>query len=429
MGIFHYLSMNQRGGRAMKVKTPYAIQDELSKMLDFLASFGATENNGVSRLLYSSPWIRAQQALKEVMHSFGFQTHFDDVGNLFGRIEGTVEREQVILTGSHIDSVIEGGKYDGAYGIVASLLAAKELFQKNGKPKKTIEVVSLCEEEGSRFPLSFWGSGSITGKHHFDEIHSLTDDDGIPFKKAMAAAGFGLNNYPNPRRKDIACFLEVHVEQGIILENSRQTLGVVSHIVGQKRFTITLTGQSNHAGTTPMNARKDALATACDLIHHLTNKAKQQSDLVATVGNIQVKPNVVNVVAGEATFTLDVRHHQKETLTTFCSEVFDYFHKTTDEQNIKLNITQWMDDEPVKMDETLMSKMTKMIKKEKIPFRQMVSGAGHDSQVFGTFCPTALLFVPSHQGISHSPKEYTKPEDLATGVNILTSFLYELAYT
>lgn len=401
---------------------------EVEKWLNWLSNFGATKNGGVTRLLYDDSWKEAQLALKEKMTEAGLQTSFDSIGNLFGRLEGTEIKEKTILTGSHIDTVVDGGKYDGAYGVIASLLAVKYLYEHYGLPKKTLEVVSLCEEEGSRFPLAFWGSGSITGKYKAEDSKKLTDANSIPFHTAMELAGFP----PSAQlaaRDDIDSFIEVHIEQGAVLEKEKQSIGIVTHIVGQRRFNIKITGECNHAGTTPMNYRKDSMHVASELIAYAINKvAEIDESLVATVGKLTVLPNVPNVIPNEVVFTLDVRHHQEEILDQYCSMIFSYFEKLCMEKGAGVEISQWVDVKPVKMDENLNDTADRILQDMSIPYKKMISGAGHDSQVFGTFCPTALLFVPSEKGISHSPLEFTKIEDLKNGVIVLIELLHKLAY-
>lgn len=414
---------------SMNIQQASSIREEAEEMVEWLASFGRTENNGVTRLLYSPAWLSAQRALERKMNEIGLRAYFDDVGNLFGRLEGTEQHGPVILTGSHVDTVVNGGKYDGAYGIISGLMAVKHLRQRYGAPQKTIEVVSLCEEEGSRFPFTFWGSGSITGKYTYEDIRIVRDSDGILFTEAMNQAGFGKGDYRSPRRDDLECFVELHVEQGAILEREGQSIGIVSHIVGQRRYTIQVMGESNHAGTTPMSFRKDAMSAASELISYITKKAKQTDPvLVATVGKISVKPNVPNVIAGEVTFTLDVRHHEETLLDEYCSELLRYFQVIAADHYVEVSISQWMNIQPVGMDETLTEISNKIACSKGVSFRNLVSGAGHDAQVFGTFCPTSLLFVPSHRGISHSPKEYTSSRDLESGINMLIELLYQLAY-
>ncbi|MDL4841017.1 allantoate deiminase [Aquibacillus rhizosphaerae] len=403
--------------------------NDIDTLVKWLASFGQSSNGGVNRLLYSNDWLKAQEALKTRMENDGLNTRYDGVGNLFGRLEGTDKNEKTILTGSHIDTVIDGGMFDGVYGIVASLLATNRLYKKYGAPKKPIEVVSLCEEEGSRFPITFWGSSNIIGKYKLDDGLNKKDTDGISILDAMETVGFDKNASTSNIRDDISSFIELHVEQGVVLEKTGNSLGIVTHIVGQRRFNIKVIGESNHAGTTPMSYRKDAMSISAQIISYIADKAKATDpDLVATVGKLNAKPNVPNVIAGEVLFTLDVRHYQDSVLDNFCNDISHYLKFISDEQEIDIHMDKWMSVEPVTMDAQLTETAKKIAKEKELSHQVLVSGAGHDAQVFGSFCPTVLLFVPSVNGISHSPKEFTKKEDLQTGVELLTALLYELAY-
>ncbi|MFD2654880.1 allantoate deiminase [Gracilibacillus thailandensis] len=403
---------------------------DVETLVNWLASFGQSDTGGANRLLYSEAWLEAQLALKNMIKANGFTAYFDSVGNLFGRLEGTKQKDKTILTGSHIDTVIDGGKYDGVFGIIASFLATKILYQKYGRPHKTIEIVSLCEEEGSRFPLTFWGSGNITGKYTLKDALSIKDTEGISLATAMKKAGFDPAKYRSPQRKDIDAFIEMHVEQGLVLDYSNTSIGAVDYIVGQRRFTICIKGESNHAGTTPMPYRKDAISLASQYIYYLTEKAKRlDKDLVVTVGKINAKPNVPNVIAGEVEFSLDVRHYNDPLLDQYCDDLIQYFTSISEELDMPIDIHPWMKVKPVAMDPKLTLLSKKVAIQHNISVRSLVSGAGHDAQVFGEFCPTALLFVPSQKGISHSPMEFTKKEDLENGVHVLINYLYELAYT
>lgn len=403
--------------------------NEIQQLVDWLAAFGATNEGGVTRLLYTKEWMQAQQAMKQKMIDSGMQAYFDSVGNLFGRIEGSQEKDSVILTGSHIDTVVQGGKYDGAYGILASFLAVKRLVEHYGQPKKTIEVVSLCEEEGSRFPLTYWGSKNMMADYSLKTVDRTTDKEGISFIQAMEEAGFPISAYNSKKRSDIKHFVEIHIEQGAVLEANHLDIGLVSHIVGQKRFTISLNGQSNHAGTTPMTERKDAMVCAANAISQLTALANStSSSLRVTTGQILAKPNVPNVIAGNVQFTLDVRHHELQVLDAYCNQAMQLVQSLAEKSGIQCSIEKWTDVTPVGLDVTLHEAMKEKIAAKGLKYATMVSGAGHDAQVFGWHLSTTLLFVPSKNGISHSPLEYTSPEQLENGVSVLMDYLYRLAY-
>lgn len=403
------------------------ITTTIQNYVDWLAQFGETAERGVTRLLYTPAWQEAQQALQQRMKELQLTVNMDAVGNVFARSEGTVYPEEVILTGSHIDTVINGGKLDGAYGVLASLLAVSELKRQYGAPKRTLEVVSLCEEEGSRFPLTFWGSRSITGQYKLAQMQNITDADDVSLASARQACG--VTEGQDAQRKDIVRFVELHIEQGQVLEQEQKEIGVVSYIVGQRRYTISIGGQSNHAGTTPMHYRKDALVIAAQCISLCADAANEVGDgFVATTGQITAFPNVPNVIANDVKFTLDVRHYDEATIAMFCEKIFFNMEQLAKNVGATIIFEQWLEVAPVAMDKQVNDQLKLYLQQQHIPYKEMLSGAGHDAQVFGEHVPTTLIFVPSKDGISHSPQEYSTPEHLQRGVEVLTHILYELAY-
>ena len=402
--------------------------EEVAGKLEWLGEFGKDSAGGVSRLLYTKEWVESQHALKEWMESEGLEARFDEIGNLYGTLKGE-NTEETVLTGSHVDTVKNGGRYDGAYGIVAGIIALKYLKKHFGEPKRNIEVVSMAEEEGSRFPYSFWGSKNIVGLAKRKEVEDIKDFDGIPFVEAMKNAGFGFRDESKGPRKDLKAFVEVHVEQGNVLENEKIDIGVVNNIVGQRRYTIEIIGEANHAGTTPMGYRKDALFAASHMIHEIISMAKVVGDpLVTTVGKLEPVPNIVNVVPGKVIFTIDVRHTNKEAIVSFTEQMETKMKDISKEHGVDINIDLWMDEDPVPMDEKVVEIIEKQCKESGLNYKVMHSGAGHDSQIFAAFVPTAMIFVPSRNGISHNPLEFTEPRDLAEGVKALIGSLYELGY-
>jgi len=405
-----------------------ALPEETAGKLEWLGSFGKDAKGGVSRLLYSKEWVEAQHALKEWMESFGLSARFDEVGNLFGTLKGKDESE-TILTGSHVDSVVNGGKYDGAYGVIASIIAIKYLKETYGEPLRNIEIVSMAEEEGSRFPYAFWGSKNIVGSAKREEVESISDFEGVPFVDAMKNAGFGFRDESKGPREDLKAFVEVHVEQGSVLETEKKSVAVVNSIVGQRRYTIEISGEANHAGTTPMGYRKDAMYAASHMIYEIINMAKEVGDpLVTTVGKVEVTPNIVNVVPGKALFTIDVRHTDKDAIVSFTESMTARMNEISKEHGVETDIDMWMDADPVPMDKNVVELIEKQCEENGLNYKVMHSGAGHDSQIFAPFVPTAMLFVPSLKGISHNPAEFTEPADLAEGVKALIGALYELGY-
>ena len=400
----------------------------VAERLEWLGSFGKDPAGGVSRLLYSREWVEAQQALKGWMEAEGFDVRFDEVGNLSGIVQGS-DTSETILTGSHVDTVTNGGYYDGQYGIVTGVLALKYLKEHYGQPKRNLEVVSLAEEEGSRFPYVYWGSKNIVGTANREDVEGIVDFNNIPFVEAMKESGFTFRDASKAPRQDLKAFVEIHVEQGNVLENEKKSVGVVDSIVGQRRFTVEITGEANHAGTTPMGYRKDAVYAASHMIYELIGLAKQQGDpLVMTVGRMEITPNIVNVVPGKVIFTIDVRHTDKAAIVQFTDILTAKIEENANEHEVEASIDMWLDADPVPMDAEIVAIIEDQCKNSNLNYKRMHSGAGHDAQIFAETVPTAMLFVPSRKGISHNPAEYTEPADLAEGVKALIGALYELAY-
>ncbi|AFH62571.1 hydantoinase/carbamoylase family amidase [Paenibacillus caseinilyticus] len=422
----------QEGTGAWRPAGPGDLQElagRITALLDAFGRCGADPDGGYTRYLYSGAWQEAQCAVSREMKAAGLSVYYDEAGNLFGRLEGSSAEEGAVLTGSHIDTVRCGGLYDGAAGIAAAVAAIELLHRRCGQPRRTLEAVSLCEEEGSRFPLTFWGSGSIAGRYAPDAPPEAADRSGITLAEAMKAAGFGPGTHRSARRTDIGAFVELHIEQGAVLEQERLDLGVVLGIVGQRRWTFTLRGEANHAGTTPMRLRRDALAGACEMILEAERQACAYGEaMVATAGSVSAAPGLSNVIAGQAVFTLDVRHPDAETLQSFCDELYGIFEGIAASRELEFAGEQWMNVLPAPMDARLCEAVEAAAKGLGLRSRRMYSGAGHDAQVFSGSFPAAMLFVPSSKGLSHSPEEYTSPEQLARGAAALCNVLYTLAY-
>ncbi|WP_373284686.1 allantoate deiminase [Ornithinibacillus halotolerans] len=405
------------------------LEKDIVGMLETLGSHGKDPAGGISRFLYSKEWLAAQKYLEQEMKELGLDVHFDEIGNLYGQLKGSKYPNETILSGSHVDTVGNAGYYDGQLGIVAAFLAIKYLKEKYGQPLRNIEVISMAEEEGSRFPYAFWGSKNVVGTAKREDVENIKDADGVSFVDAMRECGFDFREENKGIREDIKAFVEMHNEQGGVLEAEKKSVGVVTSIVGQRRFNVEIGGQANHAGTTPMGYRKDAVFAASQMIYEIITEAKKYGDpLVTTVGQIEVTPNVVNVVPGKALFTMDIRHTEKSALVDFTDVVTEKINTIAKEHGVDVSIDMWMDEDPVPMDEKIVKLIEESCDKNGLNYKVMHSGAGHDSQVLAPHVPTAMLFVPSRDGISHNPAEYTEPHDLAEGVKALMGALYELAY-
>ncbi|MDR0361107.1 MAG: allantoate deiminase [Planctomycetota bacterium] len=402
--------------------------DEIGQTITWFSSISDGEGKGTTRTLYSPSWLRAQNGLKERFEALGLDCRFDAIGNFYATLKGTECPEETIATGSHVDTVVNGGRLDGQLGIVGGYLAVKKLLERHGKPKRSVQVISLAEEEGSRFPYVFWGSKNMFGLADNGDVERLADADGVGFVDAMRGCGFDFQVECTPRA-DIRAFIELHIEQGNFLEQEGYTVGVVTSIVGQKRYNITLRGESNHAGTTLMKYRKDTVQCFARIVDSSIEKAKKRDEvLVLTFGKVVPSPNAVNVVPGETLFTMDCRHTDEKLLREFTAEVERDMREIAGGMGIGIEIDNWMDEKPVPMDGEIVALIEDVCKERKLAHRKMHSGAGHDSQIFAVHVPTGMIFVPSIAGISHNPAEDTKLEDIRAGMIALGETLRRLAY-
>ena len=403
--------------------------NEISEIMNWISSYGSLETGGITRLLYSQEWIDAQNGLKEKFESIGMKANFDEIGNLIGHLPGSENSEETIATGSHIDTVVNGGKLDGQLGIFGGFLAVKHLLETYGQPKKNIEIISMAEEEGSRFPYVFWGSKNLLGLANKDDVLNITDENGVKFVDAMHKHGFDFKSDNKSSFSHVKAFVELHIEQGNSLEMEGKSVGIITDIVGQRRYNITLKGEANHAGTTLMEYRKDVIQVFANIVTESINKAKEKGNpLVLTFGKINVKPNTVNVVPGFAEFTMDCRHTNSSFLKEFTSEIEEDMKRIAKDANVEIEIDRWMDEEPVPMDKNVISIIEEACKEKNLNYKLMHSGAGHDSQIIAPHIKTGMIFVPSVKGISHNPKEFTELEDLKQGIEALAAAIYKLAY-
>lgn len=404
-------------------------EQDITEISSQLSRLGADPGGGMTRLLYTKEWLAAQQALKTTFEQAKLKTFYDAIGNLSGQLVGSKYPDQVIMSGSHIDTVVNGGNLDGQFGIEAAYIAIKYLHETYGTPLRTLEVISLAEEEGSRFPYVFWGSKNVVGIANHQEVTSICDAEGVNFVDAMQQAGFDFPQENQHPRNNIAAFVELHIEQGKVLETEQKTIGVVTDIVGQRRYNVKLRGESNHAGTTPMSYRRDTVHTFSRICCEATTKAQAEDDtLVLTFGRVEPKPNVANVVSGHTHFTIDCRHTDQATLLRFTQQLEADIERICIEMGVTSQIDLWMDEAPVPMDKQLVQKVAQLCEAQRLNYRLMHSGAGHDAQIFAPQAPTVMIFVPSIAGISHNPAEKTTLSDLSEGVRILAHTLYQLAY-
>ena len=401
----------------------------LGRRLDELYAIGAEPGGGTYRPVYGDAWATACDLVSGWMREAGLAVRRDAVGNIWGRVEAAGGGKAVV-TGSHIDTVRRGGRLDGALGIIAGLAALEALIEARGKPKRPLELLVVCEEEGSRFATNFWGSRATIGAIGPSEADTVTDAEGVTLARAMQQRGLDPGKIPSAARDDLGAFVELHIEQGSVLETERVPIAVVTTIAGAVHLEIVVTGRPDHAGTTPMDLRRDALAGAAAMIQAVQSIAAALGrPAVATVGKLRVEPDQINVVPGRVTLTVDLRHADlggrralEERIRSLCGTI-------ASERGLGIEIRTLHERPPVPMDgavrQVLERAATEMTGQDPTG---LVSGAGHDAQVLAARCPVGMLFVPSIGGRSHCPEEATDPAHLTLGTRVLARALELLAY-
>jgi allantoate deiminase len=395
------------------------IQERIERHIDSLSEYTATPGKGTTRLTYSKEDLLARQYIKETMKEYGLTVREDGFGNIFGKLEGSIKDAPSVLIGSHFDSVPNGGSYDGPAGVIAALEVAN-LFSKNQlTPKYPLEVIALVEEEGSRFGGGLMGSRGIVGVLSEEDFFNLKDKDGISTVEAMTQIGLDPSLPKVRDSKTLKAFLELHIEQGPILEEQNIPVGVVEAIVGLTQLEVTVTGQAGHAGTTPMDRRADALVTAARIIGQLPELAIGKGEgTVITTGRLQVFPNGANVIPDKTVFSVDIRSGKEENVLQVIEEVKQLV-ESYNGKGIQTSIDQQLYIQPKKMNQDIITLLNEKSSHFNIPSCSINSGAGHDAMVFSDFTNVGMLFIPSKDGLSHCPEEWSDSQHIANAVQIL----------
>jgi allantoate deiminase len=395
------------------------VQSRVESHIDTLSTFTATPGQGTTRLTYSSEDLQARQYIKEKMKEYGLAVREDGFGNIFGKLEGMLKDAPSVLIGSHFDSVPNGGSYDGPAGVVAGLEVAALFAENQLKPKYPLEVIALVEEEGARFGGGLMGSRGIMGLLNEEDFNRLKDKDGIYAVEAMKKIGLDPSLPKKRDPKTMKAYLELHIEQGPILEEKGIPIGVVEAIVGLTQLEVTVKGQAGHAGTTPMSRRADALVTAAQIIAQFPGLAESEGNgTVVTTGRLNVFPNGANVIPDKTVFTVDIRSGKEENVLNVIQkvkELADFFSG----KGIEVSVEQLLYIQPKEMNQDIVSLLKKKTSELSIPKCSINSGAGHDAMVFSDFTDVGMLFIPSKDGLSHCPEEWSDSRHIANAVQVL----------
>jgi N-carbamoyl-L-amino-acid hydrolase len=398
----------------------------LLQQLQTLADIGRTETGACCRLALTDEDKQGRDLVIRWMKELGMTISIDAIGNIFGLRAGVRPELAPVMTGSHIDTVRTGGAYDGNYGVLAGLEVVATLNEAQEITERSLVVAVFTNEEGARFAPDMLGSLVYVGGMDLEEALNIKAIDGARLGDELKRIGY-QGNAPMGIHQPHA-FVELHIEQGPLLDLEGIKIGAVENLQGISWQELTITGQSNHAGTTPMHLRHDAGYAASAISTFVRDLTRSMGgNQVGTVGHVVLTPNLINVIAARATITVDLRNTDEALLQQAERALSDFLDSLSVSEGVTITSRRLARFEPVEFDAALATRIAHYAQNIGLSHCRMTSGAGHDAQMLARICPTAMIFVPSVGGISHNPAEHTEPEDLISGANVLLATLTELA--
>lgn len=399
----------------------------LLESIDGLGATGHIEGVGRARVAASDQDKEGRDFVANLMREIGMEVVVDRIGNLFGIWQEDYNKdEQALMLGSHIDSVINAGQYDGCYGVLSALEVVRTLKEGGFKPGRPIVVGAFTNEEGIRYQPDMMGSLVYAGGMDVDEVLKIEGIDGTILGEELKRIGY--EGTVEPGFIQPYAYVELHVEQGPILDNGGIQIGAVENLQGISWQEVTIIGEANHAGTTPTYLRKDAGLAAAKINCYLRERALQSNGTtVATVGSIKFEPNSINVIPSKVVFTIDLRNPNDEVLKDEERRLKEFMENLAKEDEVQISSEQLVRFDPVQFDQKIVEMVEKSAEARGLSYRRMTSGAGHDAQMIARIADTAMIFVPSIGGISHNPNEKTKDEDLIAGANVFLDVIKELS--
>lgn len=395
-----------------------------------LSKIGRQEGGGITRLAFSDTDWEAREVIIDLMVNAGLTVRFDTFGNIIGRREGLGDEKSVVMLGSHIDSVPQGGNFDGVVGVLGAIEVLHCLKERQERNDHPIEVVVFMAEESSRFGVATLGSKAFCGKLIFDNLAQYQDKDGVSLGQAMQQRGLAPEKISQAQYVgQIKAFLELHIEQGKVLETTNCQIGIVTGIAAPTRFQVIFTGQADHSGATPMNMRQDALTAAAEvilLVEELAGRAAHQG-VVGTTGVIKAEPGAMNVIPGRVELGIDIRGITVESKQWVVDELIAGIERIKQERCIRGEIITLAEEAPVEISQEMVAVLQNVCKQHPYPAMSMPSGAGHDAMHLAALAPTGIIFIPCQGGVSHNPAERASMEDIAAGTEILLAVLCEIA--
>ncbi|WP_422485616.1 M20 family metallo-hydrolase [Gudongella sp. DL1XJH-153] len=403
--------------------------ERIKKDIEELAKFNSSNEGGLTRFSLTEEDKLARDYLKAQLSKLNVKVYEDNAGTLFARREGTDPDAPVIMIGSHFDSVKNGGNFDGPAGVVMALEIFRALEENNIETKYPIEFVAMIEEEGGRFGSGVFGSRAMAGLVDYDQLERNKDKDGISMAQAFRDFGFEPEKISETKRnrEDVKAFIELHIEQGPILENEGKDVGIVDFIVGINEFKVEVNGRPDHAGTTPMDMRADPLSVASKVVANVDSyPGPEKNGTVATVGVLEVKPGAANIVPAQVVFTVDIRSKDESSIKNVKKKILDELYRHTKDTDVTYTVTEMLDVKPVKMNEEMVSLFKESGEEKGISYRNMISGAGHDAMVMAAVTEVGLIFVPSKDGRSHCKEEWTDYDKLQKGIELIYDTILKL---
>lgn len=395
--------------------------ERIKNDIEQLSKFNSSPGEGLTRFSFTKEDRDARNYIKNQMLEAGLKVYEDAAGTVVGRLDGELKQGPSIMVGSHFDSVKNGGNFDGPSGVVMALEIARTFKENNVTPKYPVEFIAMIEEEGGRFGGGLFGSRAMTGNVTRESLDKFCDKDGISLADAMKNFGFDPDRIGEASRnpKDIKAFIELHIEQGPILEKGNLDIGIVNYIVGIEEFEVTIKGRPDHAGTTPMKMRANALDAASHVLSKISDFAIDAGEeTVATVGILNIKPGAANIVPGEVNFVVDIRSKNENCKKEVRSKIINLLKETTSKTNCTYSISNRLDVMPVKLNEKIVADLSEICNKLGYKEAIMLSGAGHDAMVIASITNVGLIFVPSKGGRSHCSEEWTDYDQLQNGIEV-----------
>lgn len=400
----------------------------LLRRLDELARRGAVPGGGITRVAYTPAWVAAMELVSGWMRDASLLVRRDAVGNAWGRVEGS-RGGRAIVTGSHADSVRSGGALDGALGVVAGVEAVASLVARYGRPKRIVECVAIAEHEGTRFGSVAFAARALADRLDADEALRARDPEGATLADAMRAVALDPTKSASAVRRDIDAFVELHVEQGTVLDDAHERLGVVTAIAGSTQLEVVVVGEPNDAASTRMDRRRDALVGAAEVIVAVAAAARDAgAPAIATVGGITIEPAQPNVVPSLARLPIDARHPDDARRAELVTEIERRCKMIGHANDLDVTVRRVHERHALALNDRIADVLRRASRAAGLEPRDVVSVAGHDAQLLAPVAHTGVLFVPSIGGRSHRPDEATAAEDVVLGTRVLATALHELAF-